>query len=148
MYFPKRFARADEPHAISDHGGNGVGQVGCEILKGGVDDAAEPARREPPLASGPIDGHDATNFERGRQLLFGGFGCALLAGISQDFKLWLYNLEFTAAINVNLAVQCDHLARLEFALQVRPIKPDALEPGSALPRCHLKYGHAACAEKP
>ncbi len=113
-----------------------------------MNDAAKPARAQPALSNGFINGNDAADFERGCQLLFGGIGAAVFGSFADDFELRLSQLEFAAAVVLlDLAVKRDNLAGFEFVPEVSGVEPDALQSRAALPRGHLKNGHAAGAEK-
>ena len=57
-------------------------------------------------------------------------------------------LQLAAAVFLHLAIQRDHLSRLEFVPQIRGVEPDALEPRSALASRHLKNWHSPGAEQP
>ena len=113
-----------------------------------MDDATEPTGGQPALPGGFVDGHDAADFERSRQLLFRGVSATVVGSFSDDLELRLGELKFAAAIVLlDLAVQGDDLAGLELVPKVSGVEPDTLQSRPALPGGHLKDGHAAGTEK-
>src|SRR6266581_4207748 len=133
-------------HAGAHGGGNGVGNLGRQVLERGVNGAAKPARGQFALSRRFVNGHDAANFQRV------GSGCAWIAGtvigIVQDFKLWLDYLQAAAAgIFFYLAIESDHLAELEFVFQVAAVEPETFQRSPALSSDHLENGHTAGTEQ-
>ena len=63
-----------------------------------MDDPAEPAGGETALSGGFVNGHDAANFERCRQLLLGCVGAVVIGCFADDFELRLGKLKFAASV--------------------------------------------------
>ena len=140
-------AAVDQFHAAANGCGDRVGNVLIEVLQHAVNDAAKPARGEPAIAGGLVDGDDAADFERLPLLLF--VAGRLFGGIVQDLELRLHDLEaMSAAIaGFDFAIQSDQHAGAELVLQIRGIEPDALQRVAALADGHLEERHAAGAKE-
>ena len=107
--------------------------------------APEPARRQPSRSL--IDWDNAPDFQRLRRF----FLCSIfgVAGVAQNFELWLNHLQLASAlVLLYFAVQGDHLARHKLILQIGGIEKQAAQAGPALSHCELENRHLASAEKP
>src|ERR1700722_1861396 len=128
-------------------GGNRILEVGRQIVECSADGAAKPARRQPTLADRLVDRDDAADLQRLRSLLL----CTVFAAlrrIAQNFELWLYDLQLVAAlVFFNLAVECDHLTRLELVAQVSCVEPHAAQARPSLSHRELENRHTARTEK-
>ncbi len=132
-----------------------------KFLEDGPDDAAHPFGGElgspgSGAAERLVYGDDAAHFEHG-ELCVGACG----SGRGEDLELWLDHLEAPGgcalscdgggshggAGGLELAVDGDHLAELEFVFEVSAVEPDALDGPQALAERQLEHWPGACAQE-
>ena len=139
-------ARRNQAQMAAHDRRDGVGQFRRKVFERGVDDAPKPARSQTALSRRLINRHDAANLKRSRQLLVRGVGGAVR--FPDNLELRLGELQFAfPVVLLYLAVERNDLPGLELVLKIRSIEPDTFQPRPALPRSHLKDGHAAGAEQ-
>jgi len=125
-----------------------IGKIGIQIFERPADNAPEPARRKFALAGGFVDGNNASDFERDGCFFFCFADTALFVNVAENLELRLRDLQLAVAIFFHLAVERQHLPGLKTALQIRRIKPDALQPCAALADRELENRHAPRAKQP
>ena len=146
---PEGASPLDQPHASTDHGRDRVGNVGSEALQHAVNHATKPARSDPAVAGGFVDGHDAPDLERLPLLLVHAAVTGRRRRIVQDLELRLDDFEAMAAAiaSLDLAIQRERHAGAKLVLQVGGVKPNALQRVAPLADGHLEDRHAARAEQ-
>ena len=145
--FPQRLAWRHQAQMGAHRRGDWIGKLGIQIFQRPSDNAPEPAWRKLALAGRFVDRNDASDLERGGGLLFSLIGAALFVDVAQNLELRLHNLQLAVAVLFNLAVERQHLSGLEAALEIRGVKPQALQLGAALADGKLEDGHTARAKQ-
>src|SRR5580700_5375030 len=144
MNFPQRLAGRNQRQTRAYGGRDRLGEVGSQIVQSRADDPAKPARGHAPLPGRLVNRYDSPNFERRSRFVLR----AVSTGIAQHLKLWLHNLQLSAArVLLNLPIECDQLAGLELILQVSAVEPQATQLGSSLAHRELEDGHLAGAKQ-
>ena len=119
---------------------NRIGNIGTEIFKRPANNAPEPARRQLPLASRFVDGNNSSDFSEAAA-----FFSASSAPPSSLMSPRISNCgcmicSRAVAIRFDLAVEQPTSVRAESGLQIRSVKPQALQPARPWPTVSWKIG--------
>ncbi len=135
----KSFAPGDQVQALPDGAWNAVGQLRREVGERAMDDAAEPARAQPAIGGGFVDGHDAPDLKRLSRQVLRRLLLRFRDRLGQDLELRLHQLDAMApaAWFLHPAIESDRLSGLELISQVGGIEPYAGDGLAALAGGHL-----------
>src|SRR5438477_4341149 len=138
VHVPQGCPRRDQSQVRANRRWNRIRQIGSQVVERGVNCPPKPARGKP--SCGFVNGYDTANFQRLCRLLFRAI--LRIAGIAQDFKLRLDDLQFASVlILLHLAVERNHLTGDKFVLQIGLVKEETAQAGAALPHRKLEDGH-------
>src|SRR5580658_2348949 len=101
--------------------------IGPKIFQRPSDNPPKPARRELALAGRFIDRDNPPDLERRCRLFLSLVSPTFFINVAKNLKLRLHDLQVAIAIFFDLAVERDHLSRLEAVLKISGIEPQALQ---------------------